>query len=104
MEEEIVLRAQGGDTDAFRMLVERYGPNAWRVARILLPQREQAEDALQEAWVDIWRGLPRFDVSTTTLPLAAHYRRQSLPHVSAPYVRADAVPRASVGREPARSS
>jgi RNA polymerase sigma-70 factor (ECF subfamily) len=68
MEEEIVLRAQGGDTDAFRMLVERYGPNAWRVARILLPQREQAEDALQEAWVDIWRGLPHFDVSRPLYP------------------------------------
>ncbi len=61
MEEELICRAQHGDATAFRALVERYTPGAWRVARVLIPNPEQAEDALQEAWIDIWRGLPRFD-------------------------------------------
>lgn len=61
MEDELIRRAQLGDTIAFRALVESYTPGAWRVARVLIPNTEQAEDALQEAWIDVWRGLPRFD-------------------------------------------
>lgn len=101
MEEDAVLRAQGGDTEAFRVLVERYGPCAWRVARILLPQREQAEDALQEAWIDIWRGLPRFDVTRPLYPwlLAVvgnrcrmQRRRVTLPTQSLPPALSETLP------------
>lgn len=66
MEVDLVQHAQAGDTDAFRALIERYTQVAWRVAYILMPNRDHAEDALQEAWIDVWRGLPQFD---TTRPL-----------------------------------
>lgn len=63
MRDEMIRRAQRGDTVAFRALVEAYSPGAWRVARILVRDRGQAEDALQEAWIDVWRGLPSFDTA-----------------------------------------
>ena len=68
MYEEMIRRAQQGDTTAFRALVEAYMPGAWRVARILVTDRGQAEDAMQEAWIDVWRGLPRYDVGRPFRP------------------------------------
>lgn len=68
MEDELIRRAQEGDTSAFRALVERFTPKAWRVARILLHEQSQAEDALQEAWIDVWRGLPHYDITRPFVP------------------------------------
>ncbi len=68
MHEEMIRRAQQGDTLAFRALVETYSPGAWRVAQILMADRGQAEDALQEAWIDVWRGLPRYDAARPFRP------------------------------------
>jgi len=61
MEDDLIRRTQGGDQAAFRTLVERYTPVAWRTARALLADRGAAEDALQDAWLDIWRAAPRLD-------------------------------------------
>ena len=61
MENELIRRTQGGDQTAFRALVEQYTPVAWRTARALLADRGAAEDALQDAWLDIWRAAPRLD-------------------------------------------
>lgn len=60
MEDDLVRRAATGDATAFRLLVERHGALTARVARVLLRDPTAAEDAAQEAWVDAWRGLPRF--------------------------------------------
>ncbi len=68
MDEEMIRRAQQGDTTAFRALVEAHTPGAWRVAQILVTDRGQAEDALQEAWIDVWRGLPRYDAARPFRP------------------------------------
>lgn len=59
IEESIVLRAQRGDSQAFQQIVEEYHGIAWRTARVLLGDSALAEDILQEAWIDVWRGLPR---------------------------------------------
>lgn len=61
MEEEAIRQAQRGDHSAFRKLVEAHSEMAWRVARTLLGDSLTAEDALQEAWLDAWRGLANFD-------------------------------------------
>jgi RNA polymerase sigma-70 factor (ECF subfamily) len=60
-ESELIGRAQSGDRDAFRLLVERHSEVAGRTARVLLADRADAEDAAQEAWLDAWRGLRGFD-------------------------------------------
>jgi RNA polymerase sigma factor (sigma-70 family) len=60
VEDELVARAQDGDEAAFQSLVEHYAGAVWKLARVLLPSRAQAEDASQEAWLDVWLNLPRF--------------------------------------------
>lgn len=60
VEGAIIQRARMGDQWAFQQLVEIYHDVAWRTARVLLSDRASAEDALQDAWVDVWRGLPGF--------------------------------------------
>lgn len=59
IEESIILRAQRGDSQAFQQIVEEYHGIAWRTARVLLGDSTLIEDVLQEAWIDVWRGLPR---------------------------------------------
>jgi RNA polymerase sigma-70 factor, ECF subfamily len=68
MEENLISRARAGDHAAFRTLVERYLPVAWRICRIVLPDRGVAEDALQDAWIDVWTGLPRVDAARPLRP------------------------------------
>lgn len=61
MEDEAIRQAQSGDHLAFKTLVEAHFDVAWRVARTLLEDSLAAEDALQDAWLDAWRGLAYFD-------------------------------------------
>ena len=68
MEEEAIRQAQSGDHAAFRKLVEAHSEMAWRVARTLLEDSLAAEDALQEAWLDAWRGLAYFDTTRPFRP------------------------------------
>ena len=53
----LVARAQNGDRDAFRELVEAYYDDLGRFARRYLGQREDAEDALQETFLRAYRAL-----------------------------------------------
>ncbi len=68
MESDLIQRAQQGDQIAFQQLVECYHAAVWRTARVLIGDRALAEDAVQEAWLDVWRGLARFDVSRPFRP------------------------------------
>ena len=54
-----VDRARGGDIDAFVALVERRQDRMIRVASAILGDRSDADDAIQETLVSIWRELPR---------------------------------------------
>jgi RNA polymerase sigma-70 factor (ECF subfamily) len=59
IDKNIILRAQRGDARAFQQIVEEYHRLLWRTARILLQDPTLTDDVLQEAWIDIWKGLPR---------------------------------------------
>lgn len=59
IDKKIIFRAQRGDAQAFQRIVEEYHQLLWRTARILLRNPTLTEDVLQEAWIDIWKGLPR---------------------------------------------
>ena len=55
-----VERARQGDTEAFRMLVERHRDRAYGLALRIVRSPMEAEEAAQEAFVRAWRALPRF--------------------------------------------
>lgn len=58
--ERLVLSARGGDQDAFSDLVLLHQRAAYRAALAALGTPEDAEDAVQEAFVIAWRKLPGF--------------------------------------------
>ena len=53
----IVRRVLAGDTEAFALLLDRYHERALRVATHLLADGDDAEDAVQEAFVRAYRHL-----------------------------------------------
>jgi RNA polymerase sigma-70 factor (ECF subfamily) len=55
----LVLRCQTGDGDAFAELVAWYQPRLRYFLRKLLRDPGGADDALQEVWIDVFRGLAR---------------------------------------------
>lgn len=59
MERELVIRAQQGDRDAFAALAHAHGDRLFGIARRLLRDHDQAEDAVQLTLVTAWRELPR---------------------------------------------
>jgi RNA polymerase sigma-70 factor (ECF subfamily) len=58
VERELVVRAQGGDHDAFARLVAGSIGRLTATARLILRDTVAAEDAVQDALVDAWRDLP----------------------------------------------
>lgn len=65
---ELVRRAREGDDDAYGDLVRRYGSIAFRVAWLVTHDRDEAEDAAQEAFVKAYYALPRFRIEAPFRP------------------------------------
>jgi RNA polymerase sigma-70 factor, ECF subfamily len=57
----LISRAQEGDLDAFAALVTFYYPQCLRFAKQMLGVREDAEEAVQDAFVRAFRALPRYE-------------------------------------------
>ena len=62
---EAIKRCQQGDREVFRHLVERYQKRAVTHALAILFNRDDAEDAVQEAFIDAFRAIGTFDTSRT---------------------------------------
>ena len=58
---ELLTRLRNGDEDAFVMLVSRYQQPMLRLARSYVPSRAVAEEAVQDAWMGVVRGIERFE-------------------------------------------
>jgi RNA polymerase sigma-70 factor (ECF subfamily) len=58
---EVVSRVLSGDSDAFRLLVERYQARALGLARRVLRDDDAARDAVQEAFLKAYRSLAKFE-------------------------------------------
>ncbi|HJY59965.1 MAG TPA: sigma-70 family RNA polymerase sigma factor, partial [Streptosporangiaceae bacterium] len=61
MIETALARAQAGDGEAFRELVEPYGRELQAHCYRILGSVQDAEDVLQEALLAAWRSIGRFD-------------------------------------------
>jgi RNA polymerase sigma-70 factor, ECF subfamily len=60
-EAQWVTRAQSGDKEAYRRLVEAYQDRLHGLVLSMVPAREQAEDLTQEILVKAYFALPRFN-------------------------------------------
>lgn len=57
----ILTRIAAGDETAVNECIDRYGNFIWALARKLTPNREEAEDAVQEIYLAIWQNAARYD-------------------------------------------
>jgi RNA polymerase sigma-70 factor (ECF subfamily) len=65
-DEELMVRAQADDTEAFAQLYDRHATRAFRVARAVCSDTSRAEDVVQEGFLAIWRSRARFQPQTGT--------------------------------------
>jgi len=74
----ILKRVAAGDADAVRECLDTYGGLVWSLARRMLRNTEDAEDVVQDVFVDIWKNAQRFDESlaseTTFIAMIARRR------------------------------
>ena len=61
MPQTLLERIAAGDPDAVQECIECYGALVWSLARRHLRQHADAEDAVQEVFIEIWRNAGRFD-------------------------------------------
>jgi RNA polymerase sigma-70 factor (ECF subfamily) len=57
---ELAMRAAGGDEVAFEAIMRRHNRLLFRTARAILKTDADAEDALQQAYLQAWRALREF--------------------------------------------
>jgi RNA polymerase sigma-70 factor (ECF subfamily) len=62
---EILSRLRDGDEQAFVTLVGRYQQPLLRLARCFVPSQAVAEEAVQDTWLGLVRGLERFEGRST---------------------------------------
>lgn len=60
---ELIARFQRGQLRAFEALYDRYKDYVYRVAFFVSRNREEAEDAVQETFLDVLKALPNYDVN-----------------------------------------
>lgn len=57
----IIARAQEGDSEAFRALVEQYSRAVFRLAFRITGNEQDAEDVVQESFLRVYKQLHRYD-------------------------------------------
>jgi RNA polymerase sigma-70 factor (ECF subfamily) len=62
----VLERIAHGEPDAVREGMDRFGGLVWSLARRLCPNPADAEDAVQEVFIDLWRHADRFDAAAGT--------------------------------------
>ena len=60
-EQELVTRAQNGDTEAFNPLVRKYQQKIYSLIYRQVHDRETAKDLCQEVFLKAWQALPKFN-------------------------------------------
>src|SRR3954464_6174355 len=92
----LIARAQQGDTAAFEILVHRYDADVLRLVQRIVPNRDEARDLYQEAFLKLYRNLGRFRLDSsfytwlyrvvTNVCLDHLRRRRSRPEDQAPAI------------------
>ena len=61
MTQSVLQRIAQGDKSAVEECLKTYGGLVWSLARRMSPKTEEAEDAVQEIFIEIWKNAGRFD-------------------------------------------
>lgn len=64
-DDDIISRLRKGDAQAYAQLIDRYKDRGLSLALRILKSREDAEEALQDAFVKAYNGLPAFEGSSS---------------------------------------
>ncbi len=74
----VLQRISSGDKTAVQDCLKKYGGLIWSLAKRMSPNSEDAEDAVQEIFIDVWKNAERFDESqsseTTFIAMIARRR------------------------------
>src|SRR5437868_14563776 len=75
-DDEIVERLRAGEKPLFEILMRRYNQRLYRISRSILGNDTEAEDVMQEAYVQAYTHLDQFDgrakFSTWLTKIAVH--------------------------------
>ena len=78
MNESLLTRVAAGDDTAMAVCVDKYANLVWSLARRFLSSPTDAEDAVQEIFIDLWSSAARYDSSkaseTTFVAMVARRR------------------------------
>lgn len=66
MDQVILQKVASGDRPAVQECMDKYGGLVWSLARRMLRSTADAEDAVQEIFIDIWKNAARFDPSKSS--------------------------------------
>lgn len=59
--ETLLPKVAAGDRDAVRQCIDRYGGLVWSLAKRLLGEGPDAEEAVQDVFIDLWKNASRYD-------------------------------------------
>ncbi|MCW5947892.1 MAG: sigma-70 family RNA polymerase sigma factor [Pyrinomonadaceae bacterium] len=78
MANDTLKRIASGDRSAVSECIDKYGGLVWSIARKMIRNQEDAEDVVQDIFVDIWKNASRFDENqsseTTFIAMIARRR------------------------------
>jgi RNA polymerase sigma factor (sigma-70 family) len=78
LNQAILQRIASGDRAAVQDCLDKYGGLVWSIARRMLRNSDDAEDAVQEIFIDVWKNAAKFDASqaseTTFIAMIARRR------------------------------
>lgn len=102
MAQAILKRIASGDRSAVGDCLDAYGGLVWSIARRMLRNSDDAEDAVQEIFVDVWKNAGRFDEnqSSETTFIAMIARRRLIDRIRSMNRRISADSLEDVAAEP----
>ena len=67
--EPLLPRVARGEPGAVRECIDRYGSLVWSLARRLSATQADAEDSVQEIFLDVWKSSARYNLSVASEPV-----------------------------------
>ena len=61
LSDSLLLAVSQGDSRAINACLDKYSGLVWSIARRMSPNETDAEDAVQEIFIDLWKSAHRFD-------------------------------------------